>query len=87
VHRAGRAAERARHHRAGRRDAATGPCAGNTISGPANLADNQGGVEFNDNVVNGPLTISGTTGALSPPDTGSVHAVGNTVTGPSRISP
>jgi hypothetical protein len=68
-------------------DAATGPCAGNTISGPANLTDNQGGVEFNDNVVNGPLTISGTTGALPPPDTGSVHAAGNTVNGPTRITP
>jgi hypothetical protein len=67
-------------------DAATGPCAGNTISAPAGLTDNHGGVEFNDNVVGGPLTISGTTGTLPPPDTGSVHAAGNTVSGPTRIT-
>ena len=35
----------------------------------------------------GPLTISGTTGSLPPPDTGSVHATGNTVLGPSNITP
>src|SRR5262245_13411930 len=68
-------------------DAATGPCAGNTISAPVGLTDNQGGVEFNDNVLGGPLTISGTTGTLPPPDTGSVHAAGNTVSGPTRITP
>jgi hypothetical protein len=38
-------------------------------------------------VVGGPLTISGTTGTLPPPDTGSVHAEGNTVSGPTRITP
>jgi hypothetical protein len=68
-------------------DSATGPCDGNTITGPAKLTDNQGGVEFNGNTVNGPLTISGTTGSLPPPDTGSVHAAGNTVSGPTRITP
>ncbi len=68
-------------------DAATGPCAGNTISGPVSLTDNRGGVEFNRNQMSGPLTISGTTGTLPPPDTGSVHATGNTVSGPVRISP
>ncbi len=68
-------------------DAATGPCAGNTISGPASLTNNRGGVEFNGNKVSGPLTISGTTGTLPTPDTGSVHATGNTVHGPVRITP
>jgi hypothetical protein len=68
-------------------DAATGPCDGNTITGPAKLTDNQGGVEFNGNVVGGPLTISGTSGTLPPPDTGSVHATGNTVNGPTHIAP
>ena len=68
-------------------DAATGPCAGNTISGPVSLTNNRGGVEFNGNQVSGPLTISGTTGTLPPPDTGSVHATGNTVNGPVRITP
>src|SRR5580765_4499038 len=68
-------------------DAATGPCAGNTISGPVDLTNNHGGVECNGNRVTGPLTISGTTGTLPPPDTGSVHATGNTVGGPTRITP
>ncbi len=68
-------------------DAATGPCAGNTQSGPVGLTNNGGGVEFNDNQVSGPLTISGTTGTLPPPDTGSVHATGNTVSGPTAITP
>jgi hypothetical protein len=63
-------------------DAATGACAGNTISGPASLTDNTAGVEFNGNQVHGPLTITGTTGSLPPPDSGSVHAEGNTVNGP-----
>jgi hypothetical protein len=66
-------------------DAATGGCAGNTFTGPVDLTSNKAGVEFNGNTVDGPLTISGTTGTLPAPDTGSVHAEGNTVTGPSRI--
>jgi hypothetical protein len=68
-------------------DAATGPCAGNAQSGPVDLTSNHGGVEFNDNRGSGPVTISGTTGTLPPPDTGSVHATGNTVSGPFRITP
>ncbi len=68
-------------------DAATGPCAGNSQSGPVDLTNNHGGVEFNNNTVSGPVTISGTTGTLPPPDTGSVHATGNTVSGPFRITP
>jgi len=67
-------------------DAATGPCAGNMIMGPGSLTNNTAGVEFNANSVFGPLTISGTTGTLPPPDTGSVHAADNTVYGPSSIS-
>jgi hypothetical protein len=68
-------------------DAATGACAGNTINGPADLTDNTGGVEFNGNSVDGPLSISGTTGSLPAPDPGSVHAAGNTVSGPTKIKP
>jgi hypothetical protein len=33
------------------------------------------------------VTIAGTTGTLPPPDTGSVHATGNTVVGPTSIAP
>ena len=68
-------------------DTATGPCAVNTIMGPANLTNNSAGVEFNGNLVMGPLTISGTTGSLPLPDTGSLHATGNTVLGPTSITP
>jgi hypothetical protein len=68
-------------------DAATGPCAGNSISGGADLSDNQGGVEFNGNRVSGGLSISGTGGTLPPPDTGPVQATGNSVTGRTRITP
>jgi hypothetical protein len=68
-------------------DVATGPCDGNTVAGPVTLTDNRGGVELNDNRVGGPLTISGTTGTLPPPDSGSVNATGNTVGGPTRITP
>jgi hypothetical protein len=68
-------------------DAATGPCAGNSQSGAVDLSGNRGGVEFNGNQVKGPVTISGATGTLPPPDTGSVHAVGNTTTGPFKITP
>jgi len=67
-------------------DAATGPCAGNTITGPVRLTNNKAGVELNNNRVTGPVTITGTTGTLPPPDTGSVHATGNNVTGPVNIN-
>ena len=56
-------------------------CPGNTITGSVTLADNKGGVEFNDNHVVGSVKITGTTGSLPPPDTGSVHASGNAVVG------
>ena len=66
-------------------DAATGACDGNTISGGANITDSTGGVEFNGNSGSGGLRITGITGTLPPPDTGSVHAAGNTITGGSKI--
>jgi hypothetical protein len=66
-------------------DAATGPCAGNSVVGPASLTGNNAGVEFNGNTVIGSVQITGNTGALPPPDTGSVHADGNTVVGRSTI--
>jgi hypothetical protein len=66
-------------------DAATGPCAGNFVVGPVTLTGNSAGVEFNGNFVVGPVTITGNTGTLPPPDTGSVHAAGNTLIGPAQI--
>jgi hypothetical protein len=66
-------------------DAATGPCAHNTFGGAVSITGNSGGVEFNGNTVTGSLTITGNTGTLPPPDPGSVHAAGNTVSGKSKI--
>ena len=66
-------------------DAATGPCAGNGLTGPVTLTNNTGGVEFNSNRVTGGVTITGNTGSVPPPDTGAVHASGNTIVGPSNI--
>jgi hypothetical protein len=43
-------------------------------------------VEFDHNIVNGPLTITDTTGTVPPPDTGSLVDVGNKVSGPVNIS-
>lgn len=60
-------------------------CAGNTINGPVSITGGTGGVEFDDNHVIGSLTITGNTGTLAPPDTGTVDATGNTVTGPTNI--
>jgi CSLREA domain-containing protein len=68
-------------------DAATGPCDGNTITGPVRLTGNTAGVEFNGNTVTGPVQITGNTGSLPSPDTGAVHAVGNYVVGPVTIQP
>jgi hypothetical protein len=65
-------------------DADTGPCAGNTITGAVQLTNNTAGVEFNNNRVVGPVTITGNAGTLPPPG-GPVHAVGNSVVGPVRI--
>jgi hypothetical protein len=61
-------------------------CAGNTINAPAELTANSGGVEFDHNTVNGALTITGTTGTVPPPDSGSLVDVGNHVNGPIHIS-
>jgi hypothetical protein len=68
-------------------DTATGPCAPNTIVGPVSMSGNTAAVEVNDNRIIGPLSISDSTGSLPAPDTGSVHALANTVTGPVRIEP
>ena len=66
-------------------DAATGPCDGNRITGEVRLTNNSAGVEFNGNHVTGAVTITGNTGTLPPPDTGPVHAAGNTVVGAKHI--
>ena len=66
-------------------DAATGMCAGNFIVGPVTLTGNNAGVEFNGNTVIGSVRITGNTGALPNPDTGPVHAEGNSIIGPSDI--
>ena len=66
-------------------DAATGACAGNFVVGPVTLTGNNAGVEFNGNTVIGSVRITGNTGALPPPDTGPVHAEGNSILGPSDI--
>ena len=57
----------------------------NFIVGPVTLTGNNAGVEFNGNTVIGSVRITGNTGALPPPDTGPVHAEGNTIIGPSNI--
>ena len=57
------------------------------ITNTATVTGNSGGVEFNNNTVTGGLTITGNTGTLPPPDTGSVHVVGNTVLGPRNVQP
>ena len=64
---------------------ATTACVPSTINGPVLLNANTDGVEFNGNSVNGPATISGTTGTLPSQDTGSVEATGNETTGPLTI--
>jgi len=66
-------------------DAATGPCAGNLITGGAKITDGSGGVEFNGNTGSGGLTITGNTGTLPPPDTGPVHVSGNSMSGKINI--
>jgi hypothetical protein len=60
-------------------------CAGNTIGGSVSITGGTGGVEFDDNNVTGGLTITGNTGTLAHPDTGTVDATGNTVSGPTTI--
>ena len=49
------------------------------------MTGNSAGVELNGNAVIGPLRITGNTGTLPLPDTGPVHATGNTVTGPTTV--
>jgi hypothetical protein len=67
-------------------DAATGAMRRELDHRPGRPRGNAAGVEINGNFISGPLTISSTTGTLPPPDTGSVHATGNTVRGPVRIT-
>ncbi len=57
----------------------SGTCAGNTITDELDLTSNTGGVEFDHNTVADTVLIAGTTGALPPPYSGSVQAVGNTI--------
>jgi hypothetical protein len=60
-------------------------CQPTTISGPVQITNNTDGVEFDHNTVTGPLTITGNTGTLTAPDTGTVDATGNTITGPQTV--
>ena len=62
-------------------------CAGSRISGGVTMTGNSSGVEFDGNTVSGALTITGNTGTLAPPDSGTVDAVGNKVSGPVKIQP
>jgi extracellular elastinolytic metalloproteinase len=62
-------------------------CAGNTIGSKAVITNNLGGVEFIGNTVKGPLTITGNTGTLPPPDTGTLDVAENTVKGQVTIQP
>jgi hypothetical protein len=56
-----------------------GTCAGNTITDELDLTSNTDAVEFDYNTVADTVTIYGTRGALPPPYSGSVQAVGNTI--------
>jgi hypothetical protein len=60
-------------------------CAGNQISAPVDITNNTAGVEFNDNNVTAPVRITGNTGTLAPPDSGTVEANNNTISGPVNI--
>jgi hypothetical protein len=53
-------------------------CRGNSVAGSVSVVNGKGGVEFDFNTVTGPVTITGNTGSVPPPDTGSVVAVGDT---------
>lgn len=60
-------------------------CPGNRFTGPVRITGNNGGVIFDRNTVNGPLTIAGNTGTLPAPHSGTVAAIGNTVSGKTDI--
>jgi hypothetical protein len=66
-------------------DEGTPACTGNRIGGSATISDNTAGVEFDGNTVGGSAIVDGNTGSVPPPDTGSVRASGNHVSGTSRI--
>ncbi|HET6916197.1 MAG TPA: IPT/TIG domain-containing protein [Acidimicrobiales bacterium] len=63
-----------------------GSCAGNTISGTVTLTSNQDGVELDNNYITGTVKISGTTGSLPAPYSGSVQVVGNSGSGKLSVS-
>ena len=62
-------------------------CDGNKISGAVTITGGHGAVEFDGNTVTGSLTITGNSGTLPPPDSGTVDAVGNKVSGKVTIQP
>jgi hypothetical protein len=57
-------------------DAAT-PCGGNAVGSGISLLNNRAGVQVSNNTVRGSLIVSGTTGRLPAPDTGSVDMKDN----------
>jgi hypothetical protein len=59
---------------------ATTPCAGNTMNAGISLVNNRGGVQFSNNTVRGSLLVSGTSGTLPAPDSGSVDMRDNVTT-------
>jgi hypothetical protein len=66
-------------------DEGTPACAGNRIGASATISGNTSGVEFDGNTVGGSALVDGNTGSVPPPDTGSVRATGNHVSGTSHI--
>jgi hypothetical protein len=57
-------------------DGAT-PCGGNAVGSGISLLNNRAGVQVSNNTVRGALVVSGTTGSLPAPDTGSVDMKDN----------
>jgi hypothetical protein len=62
-------------------------CAGNVFSASVSITGNYGGVDFTGNSVKGSLTITGNTGTLPAPDTRTVDATANKVSGAVKIQP
>lgn len=61
------------------------PCWGNTIKGSVAVNHNTAGVAVSDNDIRGSLSLLDNSGALPPPDTGSLDAQDNAVTGQTTI--
>jgi hypothetical protein len=61
------------------------PCRGNDINGAVNVSGNTAGVAVSDDTISGSLTLVNNSGTLPPPDTGSVDAQNNHVTGRTTI--